>query len=142
MKTTKGIISVMMLIAENPLGITIRRIAEDQGISKRHAARQVAHLAEFGLVQSKKGWAWPCRPLNALWNALERPTAKGLREIRERAGLTQSEAAQRLGITRDRVAHYETGRRSIPVDWKTVEIEKSLSGCAKNGTSEKQDIND
>jgi transcriptional regulator with XRE-family HTH domain len=41
-----------------------------------------------------------------------------LRELREAAGWTQSELAERAGLTRDGVAHLEQGRRKP--GWETV----------------------
>jgi transcriptional regulator with XRE-family HTH domain len=37
-------------------------------------------------------------------------------EIRQRAGLSQRELAERLGWTRDTIAHYELGRRSLGLE--------------------------
>jgi transcriptional regulator with XRE-family HTH domain len=37
-------------------------------------------------------------------------------EIRQRAGLSQRELAERLGWTRDIIAHYELGRRALGLD--------------------------
>jgi transcriptional regulator with XRE-family HTH domain len=44
--------------------------------------------------------------------------AARLKELRERAGLTQGELAQRAGLTKDGVAHLEQGRREP--SWSTV----------------------
>jgi transcriptional regulator with XRE-family HTH domain len=41
-----------------------------------------------------------------------------LKELRERAGWTQAELAQRAGLTKDGVAHLEQGRREP--GWSTV----------------------
>jgi transcriptional regulator with XRE-family HTH domain len=41
-----------------------------------------------------------------------------LKELRERAGWTQAELAQRAGLTKDGVAHLEQGRREPA--WSTV----------------------
>ena len=37
-------------------------------------------------------------------------------ELRQRAGLSQRELAERLGWARDTIAHYELGRRAIGLD--------------------------
>lgn len=41
-------------------------------------------------------------------------TAERLRQLRERAGLRQSEAAAALGVTPAAYRNYETGRRDMP----------------------------
>jgi DNA-binding transcriptional regulator YiaG len=41
-------------------------------------------------------------------------TPKAFRQLREQAGLTQTEAAERLGVTRVSVTRWETGTRRIP----------------------------
>jgi transcriptional regulator with XRE-family HTH domain len=42
----------------------------------------------------------------------------GLRQIRERAGLSQAEAARRLGISRQAYSNYELGKRQA--DYETL----------------------
>src|SRR5947209_2365356 len=44
--------------------------------------------------------------------------APRLKELRERAGLTQKELAERAGLTKDGIAHLEQGRREP--GWATV----------------------
>ena len=44
--------------------------------------------------------------------------ASRLRELRNAAGLTQPELAERAGLTKDGIAHLEQGRRSP--SWETV----------------------
>jgi DNA-binding transcriptional regulator YiaG len=39
-------------------------------------------------------------------------TADEIREIRRRLGLSQTELAERMGLTRDAVANWENGRNS------------------------------
>ncbi len=51
-----------------------------------------------------------------------------LRELRESAGLTQHQFADKVGMTRDGIAHLETGRRSP--SWDTV-----LAICSALGVS-------
>lgn len=41
---------------------------------------------------------------------------KKLREFREDAGISGRELARLVGIKEARYGHYETGRRSLPVD--------------------------
>jgi transcriptional regulator with XRE-family HTH domain len=41
-------------------------------------------------------------------------TPEQFRRLRDAVGLTQAEAAERLGVTRLSVARYETGARGIP----------------------------
>jgi DNA-binding transcriptional regulator YiaG len=41
-------------------------------------------------------------------------TPKDFKELRHRAGLTQAEAGERLGVTRVTVARWEIGDRRIP----------------------------
>jgi transcriptional regulator with XRE-family HTH domain len=42
--------------------------------------------------------------------------AARVREVREHLKLTQAELADRLQLAPARLAHYETGRRPLPVD--------------------------
>ena len=42
------------------------------------------------------------------------PTPGALRAQRHRAGLTQEQAAERLGVSRRSVAGWETGERAMP----------------------------
>jgi DNA-binding XRE family transcriptional regulator len=51
-----------------------------------------------------------------------------LRELREKAGLTQQQLADKIDLTRDGVAQMETGRRSP--SWQTV-----LAICSAFGVS-------
>ena len=49
------------------------------------------------------------------------------RELRKRAGLTQDDLSQRLGVTRQAVANYEKGKRT-PDLWNARDIAEIL-GC-------------
>lgn len=51
-----------------------------------------------------------------------------LRELREGAGLTQTELAEKSGLTREGVAQLETGRRKPA--WETVLALCSALGCS------------
>ena len=63
-------------------------------------------------------------------------TAKQFRTLREAARLTQTEAAQRLGVTRPSVARYEAGAR-IPEPvarlWVRLVAEERARGKGKGG---------
>ncbi len=48
-------------------------------------------------------------------------------EIRQRSFITQAELAEKLGIKRTTLSHYETGRRRVPVSL-LVPIKDAL-GC-------------
>jgi transcriptional regulator with XRE-family HTH domain len=50
-----------------------------------------------------------------------------LRELREAAGLTQQQLADRAGLTREGVAQLEIGRRQPA--WKTVLVMCEALGC-------------
>jgi transcriptional regulator with XRE-family HTH domain len=51
-----------------------------------------------------------------------------LRELRENAGLTQAELAEKAGLTREGVAQLETGRRKPA--WETVLALCEALGCS------------
>ena len=43
-------------------------------------------------------------------------TGKKIKELRRKAGLTQEQFAEKLGITRDHLAHIEIGRKAPSLD--------------------------
>lgn len=50
-----------------------------------------------------------------------------IKAARKRAGLTQLELAQKLGVVRETIASYESGRYSIPID--KLEVVAETVGC-------------
>ena len=54
-------------------------------------------------------------------------TTLPIRDLRSRAHITQQVLADRIGVSRVAICHYETGRRSIPVSL-LPEIKDAL-GC-------------
>lgn len=57
--------------------------------------------------------------------------AAGIREVREKSGLTQTEVAARLGASQSRVAKMEAGGRSVSLDL----LVKSLPGIGASPTA-------
>lgn len=55
-------------------------------------------------------------PEEASFIELKLALAAGIREVRERNGLTQTEVAARLGSSQSRVAKMEAGDRSVSLD--------------------------
>lgn len=55
-------------------------------------------------------------PEEASFIELKLALAAGIREVRERSGLTQTEVAARLGSSQSRVAKMEAGDRSVSLD--------------------------
>lgn len=54
-------------------------------------------------------------------------TALPIRDLRSRAHITQQALADRVGVSRVAICHYETGRRSIPVS--LLPAIKDALGC-------------
>ena len=52
-----------------------------------------------------------------------------LRELRKKAGLTQRELAEAVGITEQAIGHYEVGRRNL-----NVSLAKKKSSTASGGS--------
>ncbi len=45
------------------------------------------------------------------------PAPNRIRELREAAGLTLSELAERVGTSNQMISHLELGKRQLTVDW-------------------------
>lgn len=70
-------------------------------------------------------------PEEASFIELKLALAAGIREVREKSGLTQTEVAARLGSSQSRVAKMEAGVRSVSLDL----LVKSLLGIGASPTA-------
>lgn len=104
------------------IGDNIKRIREAKGISQYKLA-QMLNISQQSVDQWERSLTNPRKSnidkissiLNVSVNELfgdadTNITAQRLRELREAKGLSQSEVAKLIGVTRTAYLHYETGR--------------------------------
>ena len=61
-----------------------------------------------------------------------------IKELRQAAGMTQAELAEKIGLSLQAISHYETGRRQITVS-KLVAIATAL-GCSLDDLCEDEEV--
>ncbi len=75
-----------------------------------------ARLARAGWTAGDAAGFLDLTPEESQFVEMKLALAEGVREFREKRGLTQTELAQELGSSQSRVAKMEAGHRSVSID--------------------------